>query len=179
VPRSVCSLTGRINFPTPRTTKISSRIKRHSNNGKSSYKGRPHLVRNVPETGPILKPTWNHLLSYNYQPSTLGHACMKQGTIYFGPTSLRAQICSSPMEDITVTTRSLPSPNPSLICIARKKHHYLDSVVHKLSKLASLETGDISNGWKTTAQKLKHICRIMGCRIMGCSFVFRKRVAKF
>jgi len=109
----------------------------------------------------------------------LGHACMKQGTIYFGPTSLRAQICSSPMEDITVTTRSLPSPNPSLICIARKKHHYLDSVVHKLSKLASLETGDISNGWKKTAQKLKHICRIMGCRIMGCSFVFRKRVAKF
>jgi len=109
--------------------------------------------------------TQNHLLNYNYQPSTLGMPCMKQGTIYFGPTSLRAQICSSPMEDITVTTRSFPSPNPSLICIARKKHHYLDSVVHKLSKLASLETGDISNGWKTTAQKLKHICRIMGCSL--------------
>ncbi|MFS7972092.1 hypothetical protein Hanom_Chr09g00840701 [Helianthus anomalus] len=30
--------------------------------------------------------------------------------------SLRAQICSSPMADITLTTRSFPSANPSLIC---------------------------------------------------------------
>lgn len=30
--------------------------------------------------------------------------------------SFRAQICSSPIADITETTRSLPSANPSLIC---------------------------------------------------------------
>lgn len=78
VPRSVCSLTGRTNFPTPRTTKISSRIQRHSNNGKSSYKGRPHLVRNVPETGPILKHT-EPLAKLQLSAVNLGHALHEAG----------------------------------------------------------------------------------------------------
>ncbi|KAJ6288027.1 hypothetical protein OIU77_026303 [Salix suchowensis] len=52
---------------------------------------------------------------YNYQQSSLAMPCMKQGTDYLGPMSLKAQICSSRMEDITVTTSSFPLPNPSLI----------------------------------------------------------------
>jgi hypothetical protein len=42
----------------------------------------------------------------------------KQGYGFFhlGPMSFKAQICSSPMADITVTTKSFPSANPSLIC---------------------------------------------------------------
>lgn len=36
---------------------------------------------------------------------------------YLGPMSLSAQICSSPIEHMTDTTRSFPSAKPSLICI--------------------------------------------------------------
>lgn len=35
--------------------------------------------------------------------------------------SLRAQICSSPIADMTVTTRSFPSANPSLIYTKERK----------------------------------------------------------
>lgn len=35
--------------------------------------------------------------------------------------SLRAQICSSPIADMTVTTRSFPSANPSLIYTEESK----------------------------------------------------------
>lgn len=45
---------------------------------------------------------------------------------YFGPMSLRAQICSSPIADITDTTRSFPSAKPSFICTHHTpKHDYI------------------------------------------------------
>ena len=42
--------------------------------------------------------------------------------------SLRAQICSSPIADMTVTTRSFPSANPSLIYIQESIQRYLISM---------------------------------------------------
>lgn len=61
---------------------------------------------------------------------------IKYQEIYFGPMSLRAQICSSPMADITLTTRSFPSPKPSLICTQTNKTYRLVILVcHEKTQL--------------------------------------------
>lgn len=58
---------------------------------------------------------------------------------YFGPMSLRAQICSSPIEDMTVTIRSFPSANPSLICMEHMEQDHQSQELHLPIAITSQE----------------------------------------
>lgn len=78
--------------------------------------------------------------------------------------SLRAQICSSPIDDITVTTRSFPSANPSLIYMQLKSKHKLQG------KISDEQPMYVKHAPKSFKQHIQHFMTYLAKQI----FIGRK-----